>query len=162
EPRYRKGKARPSRHSERAGYRVDGSSRHRRTHATGRSPMNQLLERMAPFFRNRMASARRNAALDLMIRAPGIRLKMTALDLSETGADAGGGFYDETPPRSNCGRDLGNCARRRSDHGGCALRRLRGWRRRTAGRCSPQLRVLSGLWGTAARAQLQLVPHACL
>jgi len=57
---------------------------------------------------------------------------------------------------------LAKCDIRRVNDGGCALRRLRGRRRRTAGRCSARLRVLSGLWGTAARAQLQLVPHADL
>jgi len=35
-------------------------------------------------------------------------------------------------------------------------------RRRTAGRCALRLCVLSRLWGTAARAQLLLVPHAGL
>src|SRR5262245_19573333 len=42
------------------------------------------------------------------------------------------------------------------------MRRLRGRRRRTAARGAPRLCVLSRLWATAARTQLQLVPRAGL
>jgi hypothetical protein len=80
----------------------------------------------------------------------------------ENRADARGGSDDENSHCSNGCRDLGKCDIRRANHGGCALRRLRGRRQRTAGRCAPRLCVLSGLWGTPARAQLQLVPHAGL
>jgi hypothetical protein len=68
---------------------------------------------------------------------------------------------DEHSHCSTCGRELGNCDIRRANPGGRALRRLRDRRRRTAGRCAPRLCVLP-LWGTAARAELLLVPPAGL
>jgi hypothetical protein len=62
----------------------------------------------------------------------------------------------------SCGRDLRNRNIRRADYGRCALRRMCYRRQRAAGRCAAWLCVLSRLWGTAARAQLLLVPHAGL
>ena len=57
--------------------------------------------------------------------------------LYENRADARGGSDDENSHCSNGCRDLGKCDIRRANHGGCALRRLRGRRQRTAGRCAP-------------------------
>jgi hypothetical protein len=59
---------------------------------------------------------------------------MTALDLWENRTDARGDRDDENTRCFSWGRDFGNCRRRRADHGGCALRRLR---RRTAGLRAP-------------------------
>src|SRR5262245_27080868 len=69
-----------------------------------------------------------------------------------------GGSDDENSHCSNCGRDLGNCDRRRADHCAGALRRLRDRRPGIPNR-APRLCVLPRVLGTAARGELLLVPH---